>query len=329
MAAGYIPRNPAKAALIKLPDEKSLNLAKSQPRYLTPYQLEELSTCCATFHPDYGLLVRFLALTGLRVGEAAALTIEDLRIWNGKGQVTVTKTYDPRYGLSNAPKTSRSHRVVEVLPQLVPQLDEYLARHPRRADPKAPFWMGRRQGGTYMSDWSPFSQGTIAMLTDEQRALLNKHHGPIDQMRPFDPERRWDPMVFTKHVWRRAVGMARLDRASSVGLSAAEPPLVVREPGERQEDADYPLSGRIRRDPNDPRMSLRMHDLRHTAASMMLTAGVPLIVVSRQLGHSSVATTDKIYGGLQRSTVESAMRQVDDWYARQHEATAENVTSIR
>ena len=32
---------------------------------------------------------------------------------------------------------------------------------------------------------------------------------------------------------------------------------------------------------------LRMHDLRHTAASIMLASGVPLIVVSRQLGHSS------------------------------------------
>ena len=148
---------------------------------------------------------------------------------------------------------ARSNRVVEVLPQLVPPLEEYLARHPRRADSNAPFWMGRRQGGTYMTDWSPISRGTIAMHTDEQRALLNKHHGPIDEIRPFDPERRWDPMVFTKHVWRRAVGMARLDRASSVGLRAAEPMLVVRDENERQWDSDYPLSQRLTRDPDDPK----------------------------------------------------------------------------
>jgi integrase len=31
---------------------------------------------------------------------------------------------------------------------------------------------------------------------------------------------------------------------------------------------------------------IRFHDLRHTAASIMLNRGVPIIVVSRRLGHS-------------------------------------------
>ena len=36
---------------------------------------------------------------------------------------------------------------------------------------------------------------------------------------------------------------------------------------------------------------IRLHDLRHTAASLALQAGVPLKVVSEQLGHSSLAIT--------------------------------------
>ena len=36
---------------------------------------------------------------------------------------------------------------------------------------------------------------------------------------------------------------------------------------------------------------IRVHDLRHTAASLALQAGVPLEVVSEQLGHSSVTIT--------------------------------------
>ena len=40
---------------------------------------------------------------------------------------------------------------------------------------------------------------------------------------------------------------------------------------------------------------VRLHDLRHTHASLMLSAGVHLKVVSERLGHSSVAITGDIY----------------------------------
>jgi integrase len=40
---------------------------------------------------------------------------------------------------------------------------------------------------------------------------------------------------------------------------------------------------------------IRLHDLRHTAASLALQAGVPLKVVSEQLGHSSLAITADTY----------------------------------
>ena len=39
-----------------------------------------------------------------------------------------------------------------------------------------------------------------------------------------------------------------------------------------------------------------MHQLRHTAASLMLEAGVPLKNVSEILGHASVSTTGDVYG---------------------------------
>ncbi|MFI5338446.1 MAG: tyrosine-type recombinase/integrase [Candidatus Methylomirabilales bacterium] len=43
---------------------------------------------------------------------------------------------------------------------------------------------------------------------------------------------------------------------------------------------------------------LRVHDLRHTYASLALQRGVPLLVVSRQLGHSTIAITADTYGHL-------------------------------
>ncbi len=64
-------------------------------------------------------------------------------------------------------------------------------------------------------------------------------------------------------------------------------------------------------DPCDPRNALRalqvaagtaglpgvgLHTLRHTAATMMLNAGVPMATVSRIMGHASIQVTVDLYG---------------------------------
>jgi integrase len=53
---------------------------------------------------------------------------------------------------------------------------------------------------------------------------------------------------------------------------------------------------------------IRMHDLRHTHATLLLKAGVPLKVVSERLGHSSPAFTMTVYQhvlpGMQRAAAE-------------------------
>jgi integrase len=40
---------------------------------------------------------------------------------------------------------------------------------------------------------------------------------------------------------------------------------------------------------------IRVHDLRHTHASLMLRAGVPVKVVSERLGHSTPMITMQVY----------------------------------
>lgn len=45
--------------------------------------------------------------------------------------------------------------------------------------------------------------------------------------------------------------------------------------------------------------NIRPHDLRHTHASWLLTDGVPLLVVSRRMGHESVMVTASVYGHIQ------------------------------
>lgn len=51
----------------------------------------------------------------------------------------------------------------------------------------------------------------------------------------------------------------------------------------------------------------RIHDLRHSWASWMLAAGVPIIEVSRRLGHESIKTTVDIYGHLTPEGAEAAI----------------------
>ena len=50
----------------------------------------------------------------------------------------------------------------------------------------------------------------------------------------------------------------------------------------------------------------RVHDLRHTCASWMISAGIPLVVVSRHLGHEDITTTAQVYTHLDRSSFQEA-----------------------
>ena len=43
---------------------------------------------------------------------------------------------------------------------------------------------------------------------------------------------------------------------------------------------------------------IRFHDLRHTAASLLLNQGIPVIAVSRRLGHAKASITLDVYGHL-------------------------------
>lgn len=53
---------------------------------------------------------------------------------------------------------------------------------------------------------------------------------------------------------------------------------------------------------------IRFHDLRHTAASMLLSHGVPVHIVADILGHTSATTTLEVYAHLMPGDKEAAMR---------------------
>jgi len=56
----------------------------------------------------------------------------------------------------------------------------------------------------------------------------------------------------------------------------------------------------------------RIHDIRHTYASILLSTGTPIIYVKEQLGHTSIKTTVDVYGHLLPSTNRHAVNTLDD-----------------
>jgi integrase len=55
----------------------------------------------------------------------------------------------------------------------------------------------------------------------------------------------------------------------------------------------------------------RFHDLRHSAASLLIASGVELVEVSMLLGHSELRVTADLHSHLQQQTAAKAARQMD------------------
>lgn len=57
---------------------------------------------------------------------------------------------------------------------------------------------------------------------------------------------------------------------------------------------------------------IRLHDLRHSHASLLINLGVNILAISRRLGHNDIKTTLNIYGHLYHTTNEEIAAQLDD-----------------
>jgi len=208
---------------VQLPTAKSMGKVKFQPQFLNPAEVEALASVFDEELPVYGLLVRFLAYTGLRASEVSGLNVADIRF----GRVHVHRTRDKRsagaYPKSwhvGTPKTERSTRVVPMTERLKLDVADYLGRVHGAPVPDAPLFPGRGRSREWLWD-EPWERGTFY-----------KNH--------FKPS---------------------LVRA---GLPT----------------------------------SVRLHDLRHSYASICASAGAKDKQVSAWMGHENVITTLSIYSHL-------------------------------
>lgn len=79
----------------------------------------------------------------------------------------------------------------------------------------------------------------------------------------------------------------------------------LRAPGWRN-NVWYPSVARASEGDDGLKKAPRIHDMRHTCASWMIAAGVPLAVIQAHLGHESITTTVDRYGHLDRKDADAA-----------------------
>ena len=73
---------------------------------------------------------------------------------------------------------------------------------------------------------------------------------------------------------------------------------------------------------------IRFHDLRHTAASLMLNHGISPIIVAKRLGHSKVSITLDTYGHLLPGMQQETANFIDDLVTPIEEKLHTNCTRV-
>lgn len=175
----------------------------------------------------YQPLVLTLYATGLRFGEATALTPADLDLEATTPLLRVSRAWKKAEqgstGYIGSPKSRKARRTVSLPRELVPFLRP-LTRRPA---------------------------GDLLFTTPSGTQIGQPH--------------------FHERVWTKA-----LDRAAHPKLADGSP------------------------DPDAPRLTKRprIHDLRHSHASLMIARGMDLLTLQRRLGHESLKTTGDTYGHL-------------------------------
>lgn len=176
--------------------------------------------------PRWQPLTRWLVATGMRFGEATALTVGDVNVTDGTVRISKawkhTGTGDRKLGHTKSRKGQRTINVPAAVIALV-DLD-------RPAD---------------------------ALVFPTQSGGAISHQ------------------LYRNRAWAPA-----LEKATAEREKGDETPRLAKKP--------------------------RPHDLRHTCASWMIAAGVPLPVIQQHLGHESITTTIGTYGHLDRSSAKAA-----------------------
>ncbi|MEK2491058.1 site-specific integrase [Kitasatospora purpeofusca] len=129
-------------------------------------------------------------------------------------------------------------------------------------------------GKTHLRE--PKTEASRAWISLSPRVTTALHRQAALQM-PAHPDARLEGLVFARP-----------------GGTPLRPQWVLDQLRKRTAELDLPKIG--------------LHDLRHTAASIMIAENIPLAVVSKTLRHSTLATTINLYGHLFKDSADQAVQ---------------------
>ena len=141
--------------VVDAPAAHSTDGTPTVQRALTGPQMALLATQVGERHPVYGLIVLFMAYTGLRCGEAQGLELRDVTLTaapdgttRGSVRVQRTKSRRRREWVTGTPKSKASRRTVPLPDWLAAKMAAYLRdTHGDATNPQAPLWPRRLPGG--------------------------------------------------------------------------------------------------------------------------------------------------------------------------------------
>ncbi|QCK44879.1 MULTISPECIES: tyrosine-type recombinase/integrase [Streptococcus] len=222
---GYYTNNPVKML-------KKLPIAKAQLNY---WSIEEFKEFLNLFEPgeyNYQLLFTCLFFTGMRLGEALALTWNDIEFTTQT--IHITKSIYISKGISylSTTKTKAGMRRITIHKKLNDELKEW--------------------------------------KKTQYKLLNNFIIGDINELQIFQNS----PMGITKNATEKLYKKI------------------------------------LKRDPNIKR--IRIHDFRHSHASLLINQGEDYLVVKERLGHASITTTIDTYSHLYPSKQKSLADKLDN-----------------
>jgi integrase len=174
---------------------------------------------------------------------------------------------------------------------------------------------GMRQGELLGLQWADVDFDGAALSV--RRTLLASGRDPkVGPPKSKSGDRRIDlPASVVTALWSHKKLMLSKGRRASMWVfcdrrgGPLHAPNVVRR-------SFFPLiEGINKNNPDNPLPRIRFHDLRHTAATLLLAAGVHPKVVQERLGHAQVTLTLSVYSHVLPSMQREAAARIDDLFA--------------
>jgi integrase len=218
---------------------------------------------------------------GLRRGECMGLRWQDVDLKAGVIRIRQNLTTLEGQILMSKPKTAKATRDIPIPPSLRTALESHLAKHQNE-------W--KACGAIWSNSLPVFAtiEGTYTHPANLDRALKGIVHWSNPNFKPKDRKREG---VEKRVLKVQHTNLERRLKAIPVEYRAR-------------------LESIIRDGDTLPNIS--PHDLRHTAATLMLQRNMPVEVVSKVLGHATISITMNVYRHVSKRELELKMIDLFD-----------------